>query len=226
MPRRVQAWTISQSGVFTAADLAADLDISQGTASQYLSRLARMGDITRLLRGRYLSHEQAVPESLTRIVSALFREMPFTEVVVWSVEVLAHFTHSVPPCSLAFVETSRENVPSVRAVLEEEGLLLVAIPSPRDLAEVFHRGTEVFLMARRDRYATVPLRGKLRMSTLERVLVDTYFLATRRRLPIPVQDLLDAMRAAVDGGAVDLRVLRRTAMRRRVDGELADLLRE
>ena len=226
VPRRVREWTISQSGVFIAADLAADVGISPSTASQYLSRLAKRGDITRLVRGRYLSHEPAVPESLTRVVSALSREMPFTDLVVWSTEGIAHFTHSVPPRSLAFVETPKENVPSVRAVLEEEGLFLVTIPSPRDLAEVFHRGTEVFLMARRDRYATVPLKGRLRMSTLERVLVDVYFLARRRELPIPVEDLLDAMRAAVDGGAVDVRVLRRNAMRRHVDKELASILKE
>jgi hypothetical protein len=134
---------------------------------------------------------------------------------VWSTEALAHFTHSVPPRPLAFVETAGENVPSVRAVLEEGGLLLVVDPSPRDLAEAFHRGTEAFLLARRDRYATVPLGGDLRMSTLERVLVDAYFLATRRG---------HAMRTAVDGGAVDPRVLRRVATRRRVDRELAGLL--
>jgi hypothetical protein len=176
------------------------------------------------MRGRYISHEQAVPESLTRVVAALSREMPFTDLVVWSTEALAHFTHSVPPRSLAFVETAGENVPSVRAVLEEEGLFLVVDPSPRDLAEAFHRGTEAFLLARRDRYATVPLMGDLRMSTLERVLVEAYFLATRRGLPVPAEDLLDAMRTAVEGGAVDPRVLRRVAMRRRVDGDLAGLL--
>jgi hypothetical protein len=50
------------------------------------------------------------------------------------------------------------------------------------------------------------------------------FKAMVWRRVIGERSLLDAMRTAVEGGAVDPRVLRRVAMRRRVDGDLAGLL--
>jgi hypothetical protein len=226
VPQRVRRWASAQTGGLTAGDLAEAMGLSRSSASQYLSRLALAGEIVRLTRGRYLAFVPGVPRSLERVRSVLHTEMPLTEVVLWSTEAASQFTHSVPSRSFAVVETARENVGSVSDALLEGGLSAVARPSRRDLTEIFQRNIEVLVMQSRNTYATFPLGGRVRMATLEKVLVDMYFLATRRGLPVPEEDIVDALRNALDGGAADASVLRRYSMRRHVHGELADLLVE
>ena len=215
---------MSQSGEFTAARLASELELSHRSASIYLSRLAVAGEILRLMKGRYISFRPAVPSMLQRVGLAIAREMPLTDAVLWTTTALAQVLHDVPPLGIVLVEAAPVDIDAIGEVLIDAGIRAVSRPSKRDIAEVIVRGTKVLVMPSRNRYATMPWKGRLRGAMLEKVLIDSYFLASRKGLPIPPGDIIDGLVASLERGAVDRRVLRRYAARRHLLEELHSAL--
>jgi hypothetical protein len=220
VPVKVSLWARSQTGEFTASRLASELELSHRSASIYLSRLAVAGEIVRLMKGRYISFRPSVPSMLQRVGLAIAREMPLTDAVLWTTATLAQVLHDLPALSITLVEAAPVDVDAVGEVLIEAGIPAVSRPSKRDIAEVIVRGTRVLVLPSRNRYATTPWKGRLRGAMLEKVLIDTYFLASRKGLPIPPGDIVDGLVSSLERGAVDLRVLRRYAARRHLLAEL------
>ena len=224
VPENVVLWARSQSGEFTAVRLAAELELSRITASIYLSRLALAGKATRLMRGRYISYRPSIPSTLQRVGLAIAREMPSTDAVLWTTGAIAQFMHDMPTQGLVVVEAAVIDVDAIEDVLLAMGIPTVSRPAKRDIAEYMVRSTRVIVLPSRNRYATVPWKGHLRMAMLEKALVDVYFLASRKGLPFPPTDVIEAMRIAIERGAIDARVLKRYGSRRHILAELGPRL--
>jgi hypothetical protein len=82
------------------------------------------------------------------------------------------------------------------------------------------------VIARRDRCGAVRWKGALDAASLERVLLGTYFLVTRKGLPYPEEEIRSAIRKAVREKLVDARTLRRCAARRNLLPELERILED
>ena len=220
VPERVLQWARSQSSEYTASHLAEELGLSQRSASIYLSRLAVAGKIVRLMKGRYISFQPFIPSTLQRVGLAIAREMPLTDAVLWTTGPLTQLMHDIPTLDLLVIEATPIDVEGIRDVVLGLGMPVVSRPTRRDISEVLIRSTRVLVIPSRNTYATTAWKGHLRTAMLEKVLVDSYFLSSRKGLPIPSAAIIEAMRAALDGGVIDGRVVRRYATRRHLTDDL------
>ena len=224
VPGKVLDWARSQTAEFGWGELCENLGISRQSAMAYLSRLARCGLIFRVRKGRYRSFENRPSRRTAKVAAVLSAKMPLTSAVIWSTDQLIHYSDHIPKRTHLFVETAPENVPAIVDVLRRSGRRTVGRPTARDLAESLDMGTEVLVLARKEGCGAVPWKGHLMVASLERALLGTYFLVTRKRLPYPKEEIICAIRRAVREKAVDIRTLRRCAARRNLSQELKRIL--
>lgn len=226
VPGKVVEWARSQPAGFGWKELSDELGVSRQSALAYLSRLSRAGWIYRSGKGRYRSFENRPSGKVRKAASTLSARMPLTRAVLWSTDQLVHYSDHIPRRTFLFVDTAPENVPAIVDVLQRSGMRAVGRPTVRDLAESLERDTDAFVMARKEGCGAVPWKGALMRASLERALLGTYFLVTRRSLPYLEEDIKMAIRRAVRENAVDKRTLRRCAARRNLLEELKKILEE
>jgi len=224
VPGQVIEWARSQSAEFGWKELSEELGVSRRTAMVYLSRLTMSGLIFRARKGRYRPFENRPSRRARKAAAVLSVKMPLTRAVVWSTDQLVHYSDFIPQRAFLFVETAPENIPAIVDVLRRSKMRTVGLPTARDMAESLDMDTDVFVIARKEGCGAVPWKGLLKGASLERVLLSTYFLVTRKRLPYPEEEIKSAIRRAVREKAVDIRTLRRCAARRNLSRELKKIL--
>jgi hypothetical protein len=88
----------------------------------------------------------------------------------------------------------------------------------------YEDGTEVIVLAKRDRYGTRPWKGKVSFADLERVFVDLYALSSRKGLPFPEEEVLGALGNALAENTVSRGALRKYSKRRYVYADLRECI--
>lgn len=220
VPAEVIRWLKRQKRFVTSDELAAGMGTTKRTASCYLSRLAKCGSLTRIAKGKYISGSMYLGREVGKIAKLIQRKMPLTPFVIWSTEIISPVSHHMLGKHIIFIEADEYAVGNIKDVLLEEGSASLLDPTAKELEDIFSSPIDVILFKKSEKYATIRVSGVLTAS-LEKALIDLYFLSTRRKFPIPPSELIDAVKNALRDGLIDLKVFSRYAARRNVKNELA-----
>jgi hypothetical protein len=226
IPDRIINWVRTQKNEFGAKELSEATIISHRSALIYLSRLEKTGILSRRTKGRYSSFSQKPSLEVQKLGNILLRELPFTAVVLWSTDTIIHFSQNMPNRHQMFLETEKDNVSSVHDVLKEKGIRVKARPSRRDFEAANDDGIEVFVLSKKERYATRHWKGKIFIANLEKVFIDMYVLASRKGLPYPKEEIMRALETAMDQNALSRNTLRKYSKRRYVYPDLRRIIED
>ena len=117
-----------------------ELNVSRNTAKNYLSRLTKMELVKRIGRGVYQAGKGTTavlrlsPE-LSSITQYLRERFPMAKFVVWSLNMLADYSHYATGRDLIVLETDQILSPSIRDALIERGYHPILNPENRDFRE-------------------------------------------------------------------------------------------
>jgi predicted transcriptional regulator len=223
VPDEVIQWLKKQKEVITPEDLAKGIGVTKHTAYCYLSRLSKCGSIARIAKGKYVAREIYISNKIKRIDKNLKRKMPLTDYIIWSTEAISPIMHYMLAKHIVFIEADKYAVSGIKDILSEGGVLSILNPSAKEFEDLFDLGCNVVILERNEKYATITINGIITAS-LEKALIDLYFLSTRKKFPLLHSELLDAMKVAMQENLIDLKMFRRYAMRRNVKKELERLL--
>jgi len=149
--------------------------------------------------------------------------MPFVEFTVWSTETLAPFSHYAIGRDVVFLEADKGTSKKIRDALLENNIRSLTEPSKEQLSDVFSLLEEpVVVFRRKETYAT-RMDNRVRLATLERMLVDLYFYITRLEFPYPPDEYGRLVYNVFKTRTLNVDMLRKYASRRGVRGEM-DLL--
>lgn len=226
VPDRVLEY-ISGREVVSLDDLVSDLGVSRLTAKNYLSRLVGMDLAKRVGRGLYqvgrgeTAGVELNPE-VSGLVDLLRGRFPMADLVVWSLSMLADYSHYAIGRDLMFVETGRATSASVRDFLLEKGYHAVLNPDSRDFREyASYPETFVFVVERKERYGVSGL-----VPTPERVWLDVYHLITRKELAFSAGELGVIFMNMLRREGINFTRLLRYAQRRKLRDEMIIFLFE
>ncbi len=223
VPDEAIQWLKKQKKIITPAELAKGIGVTKHTASCYLSRLSKCGSITRIAKGKYVAREIYISNRIKRIDKILKRKMPLTNYIIWSTETISPVTHYILGKHIIFIEADKYAVSGIKDILSEGGIISILNPSTKEFEDLFDLGCDVILLERSEEYATIIINGIITAS-LEKALIDLYFLSTRKKFPLLHSELIDTMKVAMQEKLIDLKMFRRYAMRRNVKKELKRLL--
>jgi DNA-binding transcriptional ArsR family regulator len=213
----------------TVGDLMERFGYKRATAYSYLSRLRKDGIVSRVGYGRYLVGEFkprsfVVTPRVSRIVNVIRKKMPFVEFTIWSTENLAPFSHYAVGRDVVFLEADRRTSKKIREVLLEDGIRSLTEPSRGQLNDVFSLLEEpVVIFQRKEAYAT-RMENRVRLPSLERMLVDLYFYITRFGFPYPPGEYGRLLYNVLKSVTLNIDMLKRYASRRGVREEISLLL--
>jgi len=212
---------IAAKEVVSVDDLVGDLGVSRLTAKNYLSRLVGMNRVRRIGRGLYqVSREETVglelnPE-VSKLLDLLRSRFPIADFAVWSLSMLADYSHYAIGRDLIFVETAPVISASVRDFLLENGYHSVLNPGKRDFQEYAQYSEKfVFVLERKERYG---VEGVL--PTPERVWLDLYYLITRKELSFSAGELGIIFVNMLQRDGINFNRLLRHAQRRKLRDEV------
>ncbi len=210
-------------------DLEERFAFKKSTSYSYLSRLEKRGVISRIGYGRYkvgkVEHiEVSIMPRTRKIVEIIRKKMPFAEFVIWSTENLSDFTHYTIGKNIVFIEAEHRLTGKIKDALLDHDVRAIVEPTKVELKEVFTYFNEpVLILKRREKYATQKIDGIL-VPQIERMLVDLYFLITRKKLPFPPDELGRILYNILYDRTLNLERLKRYASRRLLTEEISVLL--
>lgn len=219
VPEKVSEYVSSRETV-SVEDLARDLNVSRVTARNYLSRLARIGIVKRVGRGLYQRGQGATTSigltpDLSIIAEALRKRFPMAEFVIWSMNMLADYTHYAIGKDLIFVEVSPMLSASIRDFLLEQGYRAVLKPEKRDFQEYVYFEKPVFILERKEKYGLISF-----VPTPERIWLDMYYFLTRKDLSFSPGELGLIFANMLRRDGLNFNRLLRYAQRRKLRNEM------
>ncbi|GEM_PF-5719696 len=181
--------------LFSVSSLAAELGVSKIAAANYLSRLNRLGAVERVSKGFYSAGARFEPLPLAfdkkeaRVRHLIKKAMPFARFVVWSTRRLSAFYHNVPRRYFYFVETEPETAEGIAELLRENNFPSVVLGN-RVAGETARELVlePVFVLKTRSFLGVNGGKGRQEAS-LERILVELYFLFSRNKLGYSLEEL-------------------------------------
>jgi len=222
---------IKEKQVVAGNDIARAFNLKPITVKNYLSRLARIGEVKSVGGGLYqVGNGERVTmkagAALTSVTKKLQEAFPVTEFAVWSLQMLSDYSHYMIGRDIMFVETSKMLSASVRDELVSKGYRAVLQPERRDFREfASYKEAPIFILERKERYGLVKVEGIL-VPTPERVWADIYYLSTRKDLAFDPFELGLIFAAMVDRGGVNFDLLLRYSDRRGIFREVLIFLYE
>lgn len=154
-------------------------DVERNTLSWHLSNLCKKGKLRRVGRGIYtiqtantfLVKTNAKVRSLYR---SLLRQYPFADFCVYSANVITPLLHDMMPNNTIYVETNRDTIMSVfeKLLPKYKGRLFLA-PTKEIATTYIEFSRENIIVKPLVTEAPLTLDGKVRVPTLEKLLVDT-----------------------------------------------------
>ncbi len=186
---------IDSNALTTAKHLSRRFGFSELTAMNYLSRARKAGLGMKMAPKMLIKARHEYPEfskAKKRVYDAIRKEMPFVPLTIWSTFDLNRYAHNLIMKGVVFVETDGFAVEAVKDVLLSKGVKAITARRRGDFSNVFDlMETPVLVIPRKDAAGTVADKKdeKLRLPSFERIIVDVYFLATRKNFPFPLSEL-------------------------------------
>ncbi len=220
---------VKEKRFLTTEDLTLSFGFRRATAHNYLSRLKKMGIISRIGYGKYRVGKYVPPSTMMTqkvaiVVNAIKEKMPYAELTAWSTENLARFSHYAIGKDVIFIETHKGTSMKIRDILLENGIRSLVGPSRREMGNIFSLLDEpLVIFQRKETYAT-ETQGGSRSPFLERMLVDLYFYITRLDFPYPLDEYGRVLHNALRTCTLNTDMLRKYASRRGLREEVSILL--
>ncbi|MCL2135076.1 MAG: hypothetical protein FWH37_05935 [Candidatus Bathyarchaeota archaeon] len=213
------------------SDLAQFFNLSEVTAMNYLSRLAKTGTIKNVGKGIYQvgKNRQTTlkpsPE-LSKVVNELCNIFPMAKFTAWSIQMLSDYSHYMIGKDLQFIETSKTLSISMRDLLLSKEYRVVLNPEQRDFEEyAIYPQTPTFILERKENYGLTQLNNYL-IPVPERLWVDLYYFSTRKGLTFDSFELGSIFAAMTKRGDVNFDRLLRYSTRRGIFREILIFLYE
>jgi hypothetical protein len=215
---------IEKKGVVDVDEMSKDLQISEVSARNYLSRLKRGDRMIRIGKGTYrlkkLENRLEMPSRTQRIYDIIKRRYPSGDFVIWSLGMLASYAHYEVGKDLIVVETNEALGYKIRDLLLKE--VFNAFLNPDKKAYMNYTYYDyVFVEERLERFL---VRGNL--PEPERLIVDVYFVITRKRLNFSPYELGVTLGNALRLRDIDVQRMFTYASRRGIGKEWTIILYE
>jgi DNA-binding MarR family transcriptional regulator len=229
VPDKVTGYVIPRPFV-RVDDLVNRFNFKRSTAVNYLNRLEKRGALLKSGRGLYMNKnyrkvEFFVSESAEDIREKILERLPYLDFTIWSTERLSPFSYYMPAKNFVFVETDKNSIDSIRDVLLEEDIKFLSDPSKEELNRAGEILDEpVIIFPRREKYGTKKI-GNARAASLEKIIVDFYFLLTRRNFDFPLEEFGRILYNISENYSLNFTLLERYARRREIIGEIAFIYR-
>ena len=222
---------LSREQIFITADdvLAHDPELSRRTVHQYLSRLAKEGELTPVGRGLYRTDSPPIfqpplPERVRTLAHQIGAQRPFSECTIWSTAQVVELAHMLPTRHVTFVEADQEVAPAVYEVLLSVNEPVLLDPPREALDQLLALSKEpVVIRSGAETMATVEVEG-ICTSTLEKLLVDLYFELSREGLSLDPGEFGRMLRSAPAHSNVTFVLLLADAERRGIRDDWRALL--
>jgi len=224
VPQKVVEY-VTKRETISVEELMQDLNVSQITAKNYLSRLAKMDIVKRTGRGLYQVGKGTTatvklhPE-LTRLAQDLRKHFPMARLAIWSINMLADYAHYAIGRDLIFVETDKILSASIRDALIRKGYHAVVHPENRDFREyAYYDEKSILILEKNEEYGLVRL-GDIFIPTIERIWLDLYYFITRKELSFAPSELGTIFTNMLRKEGVNFNRLLRYARRRNLRDEI------
>jgi len=223
VPEKIKKFVTGMESV-TPDDIIGKFGVSRSTALFYLSRMENSGIIFRVQKGIYVTSAKLqlkpfVSRRIKRMNDHIKKRLPYVDFVIWSTENVSHFARHMITRHMTFIESPRENLQSITDVCMEKGWRVFdfsrASPEMIGLEE-----NPVILVKRKDFYGSIVINN-IRTATVEKVLVDLVFLATRKNYPISIGEIAEIISNILHSKEMNMALLRRYATRRNMMPEMS-----
>jgi len=215
---------VNKQRVVNAGQMSEDLQISIGSARNYLSRLKSEKKVIRTGKGAYqVSNSEnrlEVPADVENIRDVIKEMYPSGDFVIWSLGMLANYAHYEVGKDLIVVEAGKALAYRIRDVLLSAGYNALLNPSRKAYREYTYY-EYVLIEERMERFG---VRGNF--PEPERLFVDVYFAITRKMLNFSAFEVGIIYGNALRMGDIDLRRLLTYSSRRGIGTEMTIILYE
>lgn len=234
VPPKIENY-VQTKQVISTKELAQTFNITETTAMNYLSRLAKTGQIKNISKGTYQTKNNKqqttnkpppLPQDLQNIVNQINTAMPMTKITTWSLQMISNYTHYMIGKDLMFIETTKTLSNSIRDLLLSKDYRVVLSPQKRDYQEYnLYPQTPIFIIERKETYGLTQQNNYF-TPMLERLWIDIYYYSTRKGLTFDSFELGLIFAAMVEQGAINFDRLLRYATRRGCFNEILLFLHE
>jgi hypothetical protein len=213
---------VEKKEVVNADQMSKDLQISDISARNYLSRLKSSEKMIRIGKGTYrlkkMDDRIEMPSRTRRIYDIIKQRYPSGDFVIWSLGMLANYAHYEVGKDLIVVETNEALGYRIRDLLLIEGYNAVLNPD-KEAYRIYTYYDYVFVEERRERFLT-----RDNLPEPERLIVDVYFAITRKKLNFSSYELGVILGNALRSGDIDIQRMLTYASRRGIDTEWTIIL--
>jgi hypothetical protein len=207
-----------------AEQMSKDLQISIGSARNYLSRLSSNNKLVRIGKETYRvtksDNRLETPLRVREILNLINQRYPSADFVIWSLGMLANYAHYEVGKDLIVIETNKALGYRVRDLLISEGFNALLKPDKKAYMNYTYYDY-VLIEERLERFL---VRGSL--PEPERLLVDVYFAVTRKNLNFSPHELGVILGNALRVGDIDVERLLTYSRRRGIGVEITILVYE
>ena len=230
VPKKARNY-LALTKVVSIDKMSRDLRISKISAKNYLSRAEKLGLGVKAAQKILVQAKREMPEMTLekkKTVSAIREGMPFMDLAIWSLQDLNKYAHNMVMKNIIFIEAQKDYAKPIQEVLWGKGFnasVLGHSPNIGYLLEILRE--PVLIIPRNDKSGTIKdsADAHLFISTFEKIIVDIYFLTTRRGLKYPLPELGTAMSNLFRFGySLNFSLLNQVAMRRHVAEEIKSAL--
>lgn len=215
---------VENKGTVNADQMSQDLQISIGSARNYLSRLKNSKNLIRIGKGSYRvkssENRLEVPMDVALIRGLIQERYPSGDFVIWSLGMLADYAHYEVGKDIIVVEAGKALAYRIRDTLLSAGYNAVLNPDRKEYMEYAYYDY-VLIEERMERFG---IRGNF--PEPERLIVDVYFAITRKSLNFSAYELGIILGNALGMGDIDLQRLLTYSSRRGIGTEMTILLYE
>ena len=223
VPENVEEY-IGKKGDVNAEQMSKDLQITIGSARNYLSRLNSNNRLTRIGKGNYrvkeLESRLETPFKVQNIINLINQQYSSGDFVIWSLGMLANYAHYEIGKDLIVIETTKALGYRIRDLLLSAGYIALLNPDKKAYKN-FAYYDYVFIEERRERFL---VRGNL--PEPERLLVDIYFVMTRKEMNYSAYEFGTVLGNALRMGDIDIQRMLTYASRRGIGTEMTIILYE
>jgi len=234
VPAKIENY-VQTKQVISTKEVAQTFNLTQTTAMNYLSRLAKTGQIKNISKGTYQTKNNnkqqtttnpSLPQDLLNIVNQINTAMPMTKITTWSLQMISNYTHYMIGKNLMFIETTKTLSNSIRDLLLSKGYHAVLSPQKRDYQQyALYPQTPLFILERKEAYALTQ-QDNYFTPTIERLWVDIYYYSSRKDLAFDSFELGLIFATMVEQGVINFDRLLRYATRRGCFNEILLFLYE
>ncbi|MBL7169837.1 MAG: winged helix-turn-helix transcriptional regulator [Candidatus Aenigmarchaeota archaeon] len=222
VPDKIMRFVKRQESV-TISSIAQEFNLSRNTVFSYLSRMENRGELFRVQRGVYVSSDKLrlkpfISSRIKKINDHIRNCLPYMDFVIWSTENISQFAHDLITKHCVFIEAPRENVKAIMDVCSEKKWQTFMFKSiNQDVINTIDQ--PILIIEKRDFYGSMVFNN-IRTATVEKVVVDLVFFATRKKHPLHGREISRILYNILQTKKLNMSLLKRYATRRNVMSEM------